>query len=80
MTMVSESLRKQIYAAERAGLPITLTISDSVAWELAGELAAMQMMPSPASQAELYEGMKAGTSKFMDRPLLVDGAKGRSTL
>lgn len=77
MTII-ETLQRAIFAGERAGATLTeLTVSDAAAWELAGELALMQ--PTPLQSAsDIYEGMKAGNSKFMDRKVIV-AEKGETT-
>lgn len=68
---IIETLRRAIREGDRVGSSLTeISISDAAARQMAGELAAMQMTPRQ-SEADIYLGLKAGTSKFMDRKVTV---------
>lgn len=72
---IMESLQRQISEAAKVSPKLIpelsrLAISDRAAWEFAGELAAMQMLPA-VQQADIYEGLKQGGMKFMGWPVEV---------
>lgn len=65
---VTEQLQRMIAASRTP--PAELSISDKAAWELAGELALMQMMPA-GTQSDFYEGLKQSGARVMGIPVIV---------
>lgn len=70
---VSETLQRAISEGHRAGSGlIQLSITEGAAWDLAGEMEALQMFITPfTTQGHIYRGLVDGGMQFMGIPVAV---------
>lgn len=68
---ISKRIQRSIAKSERAGIrALDVSITDNEAILLSDELFAVQMMPLK-SQFDIYQMIKSGEFKFMDRTVTV---------
>lgn len=73
---VTEDLQRQIREVTKNCRGIIpemsmLAISDDAAWQFAGEMAQLSLLPSVTMQSDIYQGMKDGGSRFMGWSIVV---------